>query len=252
MSNPSNGQVDNVAGQTIAYYDAEAQVYEAKRYQTSRGRRADVFHRRVLDLMLGGPLACPATVLDLGCGTGRLLTHMAAKGHTVYGLDMSEGMLEIARQRLAGMPGARSIRLIEGTVTATPFQARTFDAVYSILVVNLIQEYPRLFQEVGRILKPGGVFVFNVPNLASLWWPVGLYVNLRGKSVTANAAGYRYSHWFLRREWSAALRSAGFEVEDVKGQPVYLRLTDGCAPLDASGLGSLLSVSLYIKARIGR
>jgi len=175
---------------------------------------------------------------------------MAAKGHELYGVDLSQGMLELARQRTSGKQGAGNVRLELGAVTSIPFGADYFHAVYSILVINLVRDYPAVFQEVARVLKPGGVFVFNVPNLASIWFPAGLYVNARRRSITANAAGHRYSHWFLPYEWKTALKDAGFSTEDVRGQPVCLRLINDCGPINASGFGMLLSKSVYIKARL--
>jgi len=243
-------EFDNVSKQTIAYYDSEAKVYDAKRYGSKRGQKAELFHKKILDLMFNSELDSSARVLDLGCGTGRLLPHMASKGYELCGLDLSEGMLELARQRLSRQEYAKKIRLELGAITAMPFEYGYFDAVYSILVINLIRDYTRVFQEVARVLKSGGIFVFNVPNLASLYFPGGIYVNLRGRTVTSNVAGHRYSHWFMPRECKTELKNVGFAVEDVKGQPLYLRLSDNCNPINPSGLGMFLSVSLYIKARL--
>jgi len=239
---------DDIREQNIAYYDAEAKKYDDVRYATASGRRADIFHKKLLDEMVYADLARDARLLELGCGTGRLLEYVASKGFHVHGIDVSEGMAEIARNRLAALEtGTAEITVYDGGVL--PMDDDSFDAAYAILVVNLIPDYQDTFQQVARVLRPGGTFFFNVPNLTSIYFPVGCYVNLRKKTTTSNTAGYRYSHWFSPKEWRAALADCGLEVETLRGEPPYARWIDDCQPINARGLGQLFSKSVFIKAR---
>ena len=235
--------------QNTAYYDQEASVYDVNRYGTRAGKRAEKFHKNILDCLLMDELKPDAKILELGCGTGRLLEHIAAKPFILYGIDMSSGMLDVARKRFKKYP-ARNVYLSLGEASRLDFSDKFFDAVYAILVINLIPDYRQVFGEIARILKPGGLFVFNVPNLAGIYLLGGLYVNRRGQTVTANEAGHRYSHWFLPHEWKNSLKTAGFTVEQVLGQPPHFRLVDNCTPLKASGWGLTFSKSVYVKARL--
>lgn len=236
----------DVEGQNQRYYDTEARVYDRNRYASIRGRRVERFHKSVLDALLTNDLPAGARVLEVGCGTGRLLQELLPRGYLLHGVDASEGMLSVARERFASAGGAV---LDIADATHMPFQDSSFDAAYSILVVNLIPDYRKMLREVARILEPGGVFVFNVPNLASVYALGGLYVNMRGKTVGSNSAGHRYSHWFLPSEWRKGLSEAGFSVENVLGQPPHLRIVDNAAPLRAQGVPLLFSKSVYVKAR---
>lgn len=236
-----------VEGQNQRYYDLEASVYDSNRYASVQGRRVAAFHMTVLDRLLTRDLSAGASVLEVGCGTGRLLEALSSRGYRLHGIDTSEGMLAVARERLAQRGSA--VELQTADATRLPFQDGSFDAAYSILVVNLIPNYKDMFREVARILKPSGLFVFNVPNLASVYAPGGLYVNMRGQTVGSNAAGYRHSHWFRPGEWRSALEDCGFSVDEVLGQPPHLRFVDHAAPLRATGPQLLLSKSVYIKAR---
>jgi len=238
---------ENTQDQNTRYYDLESVVYDKNRYGSVSGQRVEAFHKKVLDTLLTTDLDKGASVLEMGCGTGRLLYHLVSNNFDLYGIDMSSGMLAVAKERLAG--AERKISLQESNATETPFEAATFDAIYSILVVNLIPEYEKMFKEAARLIKPGGIFVFNIPNLESIYLLGGLYVNFRGKTVGSNEAGHRYSHWFRSSEWRGALMNAGFTVDKVLGQPPHLRVMDKSAPLNANGLGRLLSKSIYIKAR---
>lgn len=240
--------MDDIEKQNIRYYDTEAEVYDANRYASLRGRRADSFHKRILDELLFDGLEHTANILELGCGTGRLLTHASERCSNVTGIDISKAMLKVAQSRLMHS-GCENVRLIQSHGTTIPFQDNTFDAVYAILVINLVPHYENLLKETARVLKPGGLLVFNVPNLTSIFFPIGWYVNVRKKTMTANTSGYRYSHWFTWKEIKGALEAAGFVIRDIRGEPPHVRLMDQVPPLKGMGIHQWLSKSLYIKAK---
>jgi arsenite methyltransferase len=100
------------------------------------------------------------TVLDLGSGGGiDVLLSARRVGPTgfAYGLDMTEEMLELARQnqREAGIENARFLR---GTIEEVPLPDASVDVVISNCVINLSADKPAVFREVARILRPGGRF----------------------------------------------------------------------------------------------
>lgn len=95
--------------------------------------------------------------LDLGCGTGRHALWLAEAGAKVTGIDFSSGMLKAARQK----PGADAICFVEHDLNQPlPFDAK-FDLVVCGLVLEHIEVLPRFFNEVHRVLKPGGRAVIS-------------------------------------------------------------------------------------------
>lgn len=97
-------------------------------------------------------------VLDLGCGTGRHASWMAAAGARVTAIDFSEGMLALARQK----PGGEAIRfLVHDLHQPIPIANGAFDVVVSGLVVEHIADLPRFFGEARRVLRPGGLAVIS-------------------------------------------------------------------------------------------
>lgn len=101
-------------------------------------------------------------ILDLGCGTGRLLIPLAGKGKVVHGLDYSQRHVDMIKQDHLAM----DIR--QGDWKNTPYQQGSFDVVYS-LGRNILHEVQlpnqvALFKEVGRVLARDGVFIFDIPN----------------------------------------------------------------------------------------
>lgn len=232
----------------VEFYDTEAASYDRSRYENKSGLRMDRFHKLVLDKILAAECSQKDNVLELGCGTGRLLPFMAKRAESLTGIDVSSGMLDVARRRNKDC-GLNNVRLIPGNAADMPFPDNHFDMVYSVLVINLIKDYKRVFCEVRRIIKNGGVFLLSVPNIASIYFPAGFIVNRRGKAFGKNSSGYRYSHWFSIREIKSALAEADFKVEMILGQPPWTTLVDNASPLPGTFWGRLFSKSLYIRAK---
>ena len=90
-------------------------------------------------------------LLEVGCGTGRHTARLLAQGNTVTGIDLSPGMLAVARRKLAGRP----VTLIEGDfVAGAPFGPQSFDGMLAALVLEHIRELPAFFAAARRVLKP--------------------------------------------------------------------------------------------------
>ena len=229
--------------ETVNYYDAEADVYDQVRYGSKKGIRVDGFHKKVLTDNFLAKLPHNAKLIEIGCGTGRLTSHVLSSGRNVVGLDVSSGMLRVARDRLR----ASNASLLAGSLDNLPFLESEFDGAYAILVLNLMPDLPSAFTELARVIKPGGTLFFNLPNLKSIYFPAGMYVNFRQKTVTRNHVGYRYSHWYTLGSVTSLLQSAGFQLVDVTPQPCYLADENGTGipgPLSSR----LMSKSLYYTA----
>jgi arsenite methyltransferase len=98
------------------------------------------------------------TVLDLGSGGGIDVILSAKRvGHTgtVYGVDMTDEMLALAR-RNAEEAGIRNAHFLKGVIEAIPLPADSIDVVISNCVVNLSTDKAAVLAEIGRVLRPGG------------------------------------------------------------------------------------------------
>jgi SAM-dependent methyltransferase len=106
------------------------------------------------------------SVLELGCGTGAHAILLAAQGYSIHGVDLSEEMLEVARQRASALPIELSQQLSfsQGNARDCEFEQK-FDAVLSLFHVVSYQatndDLYAMFHNVARHLKPGGIFVFD-------------------------------------------------------------------------------------------
>jgi demethylmenaquinone methyltransferase/2-methoxy-6-polyprenyl-1,4-benzoquinol methylase len=99
------------------------------------------------------------TILEIGFGTGHSLLTLAksvgALGH-IYGIDLSQGMLAIAKARIERAGFVKTIDLRCGDATDLPYQAETFEAIFSSFTLELFDtsEIPLVLKECWRVLKP--------------------------------------------------------------------------------------------------
>jgi SAM-dependent methyltransferase len=95
-------------------------------------------------------------VLDVGCGTGVFLRLVADRGAEAFGLDASEALLEIARERV---PEA-DLRV--GEMEALPYDDDSFDVVTGFNAFFFANDFVAALREAGRVGKPGATVVIQV------------------------------------------------------------------------------------------
>ena len=123
-------------------------------------------HVRMLEYVQLPP---EATVLEIGCGTGKLLNRLAQLNPSLIGIgvDLSSGMVAQAQRKTSF--GDR-LQFIEANVTALPFDNAEFDAAFCSISFLHYPDPDRAFAEVARVLKPGSQFYladFTPPNWAT-------------------------------------------------------------------------------------
>ena len=182
----------------------------------------------------GNPTALAAiepgqTVLDLGSGGGidvLLSARRVGPSGKVYGLDMTDEMLSLARenQRKAG---ATNVEFLKGTIEAIPLPDSSVDVVISNCVINLSSDKDATLREAFRVLRPGGRFAVSdvivrgdVP--ADIRRSMELWVGCIAGALEES-------------EYAAKLRAAGFADVEVEPWRVY-QVEDARAFLSATGI----------------
>src|SRR5678815_4833394 len=173
-----------------------------------------------VSLGCGNPTALAAieagqTVLDLGSGGGiDVLLSAKRVGPTgkVYGLDMTDEMLALARenQRKAG---ATNVEFLKGTIESIPLPDNSVDVIISNCVINLSNDKDAVLREAFRVLKPNGRFAVSdvvvrgeVP--ADIRRNMELWVGCIAGALE-------------EKDYAAKLRAAGFADVDVEAWRVY-------------------------------
>ncbi len=134
------------------YYESIATTYDASRFGNTYGRYVDWQERQALAVRLKN--MPPEEVVDLGCGTGRLLNY------AMTGVDASAAMLDEAHKKHPGR------ELILASLDATGLLSGRYGAALCFHVFMHLNEAAIVsaLQEAARILRPGGRMIFDIPS----------------------------------------------------------------------------------------
>ena len=193
-------------------------------------------------------LSAGEVVLDLGSGGGidvLLSARRVSPGGRAYGVDMTDEMLELARENRR-RAGVENVEFLKGEIEDLPLPDEEVDVVISNCVINLSTDKPRVISEAFRVLKPGGRFaVSDVVFLGrkrdlpeSVLHTVGLW--------TGCVAGA-----LEKEEYEEMLGRAGFEDVSVEVTNVYdPEIVEGLAgPEEIEALRKVPAASAFVRAR---
>ena len=137
--------------------------------------------------------------LEVGPGPGRFSRRLAERHASLVLFDLSRPMLKACRRALS-RPGQGCRRtFIEGSLEALPLRARSFDRIVALGVLPFTaREFPRVLGELGRLLKPRGRLLFEVPSPSQTMMTV-LPPNPGGARTILHAPE-RFHLWTVVRE----------------------------------------------------
>jgi ubiquinone biosynthesis O-methyltransferase len=145
----------------LTIYDTYAKDWWSGRVRWLRALQAMVPARlaafdRVVDNWRG------KRVLDLGCGGGFMAEALAERGALVTGIDPSPGAIDIARKHAE--TSGLAIGYAVGVGESLDFADDSFDIVVCVDVLEHVADLDRVIAEIARVLKPGGLFLFDTIN----------------------------------------------------------------------------------------
>jgi SAM-dependent methyltransferase len=101
-------------------------------------------------------------ILELGCGDGENTVLLAHREARVYGVDVSDAMVKLARRRMQVNGFVNGVEFGVGSAHELPFRDRSFDVVFGIAVLTRL-DLELASREVWRVLRPGGYAIFKEP-----------------------------------------------------------------------------------------
>jgi SAM-dependent methyltransferase len=173
--------------------------------------------------------------LEMGCGTGRLIKELSKEGYDISGYDFTVRHVEIAKAEIEKAGG--EAKVFQGDWHENAIKSESLDTIYS-LGRNILHDYSivdqaQLFREAARILKPGGKFIFDIPDRGK----GGYEKMVKGYADEMEKRGirnFRYgsiydspdgTHFATRYAYSAEdieelARLSGFKITDIKRLPL--------------------------------
>lgn len=177
-------------------------------------------------------------VLDVATGTADVAIEFATRSRAgeIVGVDLSSGMLQVARDKLARLGLSKRIALRESDALALPFDDASFDVVTIAFGLRNLPDYARGVAEMARVLKPGGravVLEFLPPRGAALVAYrayLTAFLPVTGRLVSGSPEAYRYLSASVREfmpEGDVRALVSGAGLAQVESR----RLTGGVAGL---------------------
>jgi demethylmenaquinone methyltransferase/2-methoxy-6-polyprenyl-1,4-benzoquinol methylase len=170
----------------------------------------------------------PKRILDVATGTGDLAIALSSlKPQEIVGIDIAPTMLEIARQKVAGLSDAAAFRFLEASAEHLPFDDNSFDAATVAFGVRNFSNIGAGLSEIYRVLRPEGVLLileFSRPRIFPVKQLYGFYFHhilpAVGTIVSGNKEAYRYLPATVDQfpdgaEFARILDSYGFTVRGV-------------------------------------
>ncbi|MEN6333399.1 MAG: bifunctional demethylmenaquinone methyltransferase/2-methoxy-6-polyprenyl-1,4-benzoquinol methylase UbiE [Phycisphaerales bacterium] len=189
-----------------------ARTYDLLNHVLSFGR--DFAWRRKVAGLIGDGRGLK--VADLATGTGDLLIALLRRRPDLtgaVGLDISEPMLEVFREKLRRAGLSNRVELLCADASTTPFAAGAFDAVTMGFGIRNTPDVRATLREIHRILKPGGVVLileFSLPKNRVIRWCHLKYLRYAVPVIGAVISGDRQAYRYLNQSLEAFHSPGGF------------------------------------------
>jgi len=169
-------------------------------------------------------------ILELGCGTGRLLKTLSNNGFSkIYGIDISEKMIQICRKSLSN-----SILLLQHDFrTRLPFESNFFDSI--LFIGNTLANVDRpdlVFKEARRILKINGKFIIGCFNAKYMTdkivknyygkLPKPFELKKFDKRTKTVYIGSLFAHWVTEKELKNLIKKSGLKAVSIQKKGIGL------------------------------
>lgn len=163
-------------------YDSIGPEYERWSGESVSDPARERYTRLMLDSLPEG-----AAVLDLGCGSGALLTRRLSERFAVTGIDLSKRMIELAKRNV------QNAKFVRADMAAADLPADSFDGVCAFYSLTHLppEELPAVLRSISNWLKPGGLFVGSMgtgenPGAVESDWLAGVPMYFAGHAAGKN------------------------------------------------------------------
>jgi len=150
----------------INFYDHTSRDYHRVHYYVPEEYYSPLRVRQlyVEGMIAAGQVRKSATILDVGCGPGELSLSLLKKGYEVWGVDISQGMVDEATRTVQANGLRHLARFSVGDIEDLDFKDGFFDLVVASGVMEYQKDDDRALSEMNRVLRVSGYLILNVTN----------------------------------------------------------------------------------------
>lgn len=195
-------------------------------------------HRYDIVANLAGKKDYP-NILDIGCYEGDLLEKIAksCQCQNIFGTDMNKAGIELCKNKFPTQKENFSLQNID---EGLKFSNNFFDLITMVAVLEHVFDPLFAVEEIKRVLKPGGTFIVEVPNIAFIKYRLNLLFGKRPRTSWDYGWDGGHLQLFTKKDLEKLLKQKGFTLIKSTGSGIFLNLR--------SWWSSLLLSNIIIKA----
>lgn len=189
------------------FYDRDSRKYDEQRWQSAGGAYTNQAQQAIVRELTADWTG--HRVVEVGPGTARFTIPLCERGAKMTVVDISAGMLEVARQNVTDAGCADCVEAFrQGSIYELPFEDGAFDHAISLNVFNHLERAGDALRELARVTRPGSTLLFNYANLHSWYWPAARRIRRRGTAVGQDV----FSIWERPRDVRRMIADAGLAL----------------------------------------
>ncbi len=156
-------------------------------------------------------------ILDIGSGGGLICEDLAHRGATMYGIEPSQGALEIAREHTKQSGLGECISYMRGRAEALPYADGSFSVITCFDVLEHVQDLRATVREIARVLAAGGIFSFDTINRTMIARAVLIWYGEHFLSGGLTPGLHKYQDFIQPQELRTLLIECGLQVQQLTG-----------------------------------
>jgi ubiquinone/menaquinone biosynthesis C-methylase UbiE len=230
-----------------AFYNDDAQLYDY-RWRSPGGIRNALIQGKIVEELISS--WSEEMILEAGSGTGRFSTQLIECANFFFAADISRKMLHRTRERISQQQYT-NFGLVETSIISLPFSESSFDAIFTVNVLNHVSDIDVALSELSRVLKIGGRFIISFANASSYYLPAAYIINRQGKALRKDV----YSEWRAFSSFYRKLQMSGLEIDEIRGNvhipkwldfPVARRLIAGLDLISRKGFLTKYAPTVFV------